>query len=710
MDLQAELVAVEAELEELASATFLADPSALARDALDLLTPPELISTTECASRFRYIPNKEGTGKTLWSPTLTPYINGIQDALDDPEVGLVIVPKPGRVGGTVAAENHMHKRLKFGPMTDMLWYMPSDSEVDSYVDRTVTKFFDLHDDIRAKIGPRRSDNKLDRKRVAGRLLEWLQINKRTITGRDAGYIVGDEIDAVAPRYRATFVDQVRVRGTTAGSSFKGYLCSHMDAGWTSGIAAAWKESSRGIWYQPCPHCDGFGSPCPTAPNGWRQTLDYERLTGVDDDAMLDHAEASAGLKCPHCGKKAADVHKPGMLLHGVWVHEGQTIARDGTVTGEPKSKRVLGFWIHGTMSPWVSFGDLARRYVSALVRFERTKKSDRLKEVSAKVLGEVYEGAAGSNRIIDPAALQRRTKEAPAGEHFAAGTAPGWVKFVVTSIDVGNSKFDVLDRGFDLEGRSAVINRFTKFEWRGRNIRPAERIDDWMVLEQLLNRVIPLADDPSMGLPIAGMAIDTGGGKALDEEQPAVTWKAREFARRMLRKGVSGANGYRIRLIKGFKRKGGEEVIGSREINKDDQGRPVKPSVREFNLNVDALKAKEIERLATEEGPGTISFADGLPDGAYTELAGEVLIDGDWERRGANETLDLMGYAEAVRILLQPERADIKWETRPPVWARPVPIGDDEDDDETAQPEARAAARATKPSALDRLAALNRPR
>lgn len=703
MDLHAELAAAEAGLERLSAGAFLADPAGVAREALALLTPPELISTTDCAARYRYLPNKEGGGATLWSAVLTPYINGIQDALDDPAVGLVIVPKPGRVGGTVAAENHMHKRLKFGPLTDMLWYMPSDSEVDSYVDRTVTRFFDLHDDIRAKIGPRRSDNKLDRKRVMGRLLEWLQINKRTITGRDAGYIVGDEIDAAAPRYRATFVDQVRVRGTTAGSSFKGYLCSHMDAGWTSGIAAAWKESSRGIWYWPCPQCGGFSSPCPAAPKGWRTMLDYERPAGVSDDELLDRVEATAGLKCPHCGKKAADIDKPAMLLRGIWVHEGQTIAVDGTVTGEPRSKRVLGFWIHGTMSPWVGFGDLARRYVSALIRFERTRKSDRLREVSAKVLGEVYEGGPGAGKAIDPAALQARTRAAPAAERFQAGTAPSWVRFVVASVDVGNSRFDVLVRGFDLEGRSAVIERFTIYEWKGRNVRPAERIDDWGVLEhRALNLLVPLADDPNMAMTIAGVAIDTGGGKALDEDEPAVTWKAREFARRMLRKKASGANGYRIRLVKGFKRKGSEEIIGRREINRDDKGRPVSPSVIEFNLNVDALKAKEVERLAATEGPGTVLFADGLPDNAYTELAGEVLIDGQWERRGANETLDLLGYSEAVRILLDPDRADIKWETRPPVWARPIPL--------KAEADAAPAQGGVKMSAIDRLAALNRAR
>ncbi|WP_374139530.1 phage terminase large subunit family protein, partial [Sphingomonas sp.] len=93
---------------------FCADPVQMAREALQLLTPPEQISTTECAARYRKLPAPEGSGFIYWSPTLTPYINGIQDALDNPRTELLAVIKPGRVGGTVAAENHQFKRMKFG--------------------------------------------------------------------------------------------------------------------------------------------------------------------------------------------------------------------------------------------------------------------------------------------------------------------------------------------------------------------------------------------------------------------------------------------------------------------------------------------------------------------------------------------------------------------------------------------------------------------
>lgn len=657
------LVALRGELESLSQDGFCADLKAIARGAVELLTPPEKISTTECAARYRLIPDAEGLGASLWSPTLTPYMNPIQDAGDDPDVNLIIVPKPGRVGGTIGAENILFKRLKFGPMTDVLWYLGSDSERDSYIDRTVRKIFDLHPDLQAKVGTGRSDDKRQFKRISGRILEYLQVNNKTITGRTGGFIVGDEIDAISPKLRSTFVDQAFIRGTTLGSRFKGYLCSHMDAGWTSGIAPAWRESSRGIWYWPCPHCGGFSSPCPTAPKGWRTTLEFARLKGVSDDELFDHVAKTAGLGCPHCGAVIENESKEAMNAAGVWVHEGQSIDIDGNVTGEIWSKRVMGFWIHGTMSPWVSWGDLARRYVSALVHFERTRKPERLREVSAKVLGEVYEGG-GKAKGLNAETVAERAKDAG----WLSGSAPKEVLFITAAADMGRRKADIKIKGWDLETRSWVIERFTiTANHRGHQLDFYNRQEDWLVLrDHVLRRIVPLTDDPAMGLIVAGLAIDNSDGH--------VTHRAREFARQMLLAGESGKHGYRIRLVKGQSSKTAPEVGEGRKIVRDDHGKPIDPPVVEFTFNADKLKQIVMDRVAIDEdGPGYIRWPSDITPDEFTELFGEVAIDGKWERRGPNESLDLEVQNEVVRVKLGADRPEINW-TLKPIWARPVPV------------------------------------
>jgi phage terminase large subunit GpA-like protein len=89
----------------------------------------------------------------------------------------------------------------------------------------------------------------------------------------------------------------------------------------------------------------------------------------------------------------------------------------------------------------------------------------------------------------------------------------------------------------------------------------------------------------------------------------------------------------------------------------------------------------------------------------------EVLMEGKWVRNGPNETLDLYGYTEAARLMLQPDRASIVWskpESRP-VWARPISLTVTEPEDETESPATPKPAPATQPkqSILDRFGALN---
>lgn len=723
------LAEVEQELERLGGDGYCADAWASAFRLLELLLPPEDISTKECAGQHRYLPSSEGAvdasgqpQKRLYDRALTPYMDGPMDAMDDPAFIEVDVVGPGRTGKSIAGENHLFKRLRNGPLTDTIIFLPAADDIDSYADKEFADFFNLHTEISEKIGKRPTDNKRKFKRVAGRAIQLLAANPGNVRQKQAPLIMATEVDGYRPKLRAAFRTLARTRGRAFGSQFKLYMESHPDAGWTAGIASFWLMSNRGLWFWPCPECGDWSSPHPLAPKGMYMRLEYERLAEVEDDELLDHVEATAGLSCPHCGVILLDEHKEAMNAAGKWVFAGETIAPDGTVTGTSKRGDTAGFWVHGTMSPFISWGKLAREFVEALLHYERTRNPQTIAEFTAKNLGEVYEGRGPGSRVLDPKRLQARAKEEDINPRFDRGTCPDEVDFITASVDIGGKKFDIEIVGWDLEGRSWLIERDTIREnLDGQELRPAERQKDWLVIrDRLLRHFVPLQSDPSMGMPIACVAIDTGGSGNPDGDEPGgVTWKAREFARAMARSGDSGLRGYRIALIKGAASKKGPEVGQPREINKDAEGKPMKPPVKEYPLNVHKLKMQSIERLAVDDGgPGQVVFAHGLPKSTFDELCGEVMVDGKFERRGANEALDLFGYAEAARILLQPERAEIRWRddergpAYPPVWARPVPFetGDEteaEDGHDRTKPKRKTKQPARKTS-LDRLAALNR--
>ena len=665
-------IAIERELTRLGQDGYCASAAGVFAELRSLLLPPENISTTECAARFRYLKNMEGGGKRLWSLSRTPYMQGPMDALDDPKIRFVVVVGAERSGKSVGGECHLFKRLRHGPLTDTIIYLQAGSDVDSYADKEFADLINLHPEISGALGQHPSDRKRKFKRIKGRAIQILPANDGNLRQREAPFIIATEIDGYK-RVAAKAVQEIRGRLKSFGLQAKGYVESHPDLGWDTGISPAWREGSRGMLYMQCPHCQLWSTPHQLAPKGMRLVMHYDRDDSLDEADRLKHAGETAVALCPHSGCMIDDAARYAMIDGAEWAHHGQTVDPEHGVTGEREPNEVASYWLHG-LNVKRPLADLAREHLAASLHFERTRKPDRIKRFHVKSMGEVYEGASG--RGIDAQSLRERAKRG-----FLIGTVPPEVLFVTGAVDVGGAKFDVGFWGWDIEGRSWLIDRFTIREriWadgQARELKPGERQDDWAVLEPLLRRRFAIEGE-NAALPVAGLAIDTGGVGFRDAQDVAqgVTWKAREFARRMARAGHKWGDWQKVRLVKGARMAAAPELPNKgREVNVDEMGRAVSPTLLEWDLGVHKLKLLAAERLAVDDGgPGQCYFAEGLPRAVFDELAGEALIDGKWERRGANETFDLFGYAEAVRLMLKPDRADINWNIKP-IWARPVAL------------------------------------
>ncbi len=695
---------------------FCARPWIIAERSLDLLRPRDRLSTLEYSVRHRIIRKPDGT-KTHWLPDLTPYLIPIMAAHDDPAVTEIVVPKPARCGGTVVAENHALKMLDYGPSGDVMWYLAGPQEVQSYADRVLRPMFEDHEDLASQL-PREGSkgNTATLKRLGARTFELLAMSAKTTTNRQARYIVFDEPDSYSRAFRSSFLEQGRQRQRMIGTGRKLYACAHPDVGWSGGIAAAWVLSSRGIFIMRCPECDGHASPYPTRywPEVPRFRLHYQKAPeGAEIGERLRTAERTAAMACPHCGSLLDEAQRHAMVDQGRYLHEGQAFDIKAGIIGDPQQGQTWGFWIHVLMSKQVGMPELARELEGAIEHRERTGKPTKLKEVLVRTFGEVFEGA-GELLEIDARALKQRTRDLAGGEEpvrYRMGEVPRGVLFVTAAVDVGGDRFDVALRGFDLQRRSWLIDRFTirqRMHSDGvmRDIAPGKVQEDWTVLEsQVIDRLLPLQGYPDMALPVAVTAIDASDGN--------VTWKAYEFARRMDRK--RWGTWRKVRCIKGATTaKAPPLPVTPTIISRDNNGKAIEPNVTLHVLGVHQLKEGALSDLAIEEGgPGQCYFPADMPDKAFEEFFNEVLIEGKWVRNGPNETFDLYAYTEAGRLMLQPDRDALKWEpidARPP-WARPVslqPKGGDPQDRGDGEGNAPAAAPQPKPSILDRFEGLNR--
>jgi len=694
---------------------FCPKPADVAFGLLDRLLPRESLTTLEYSERMRIIRKPDGT-QTHWSARLAPFAPPIMAALDDAEICEVIVPKPARTGGTVIAENHALKRLDIDRSGDVMWYLAGPTEVGAYADTVLKPIFEDHKSLAERLpksGTKGNTAKI--KQVGSQTLQLMVMSSTTTTNRQAAFIVFDEPDSYSKAFRSNFIEQGRQRQRMLGNDRKIYACAHPDIGWSGGIAAAWVLSSQGIYVMRCPECGGHGSPYPTKywPEVKRFRLIYDKSPeGTPIDKRLARAETSAGIACPHCGVVLDEAQRLQMVEEGAFMHKGQILDIEAGIEGEPDKNKTWGFWVHVLMSPQVGMGQLARELEGAIEHRERTGKSDKLKQVMVRTFGEAFEGA-GEAAGLDARALKERTRELAQEASDAApvsyrmGTVPDGVKFLTLAIDVGGNKFDILVRGWDLQRRSWLIDRRTIRQrpdrggtWR--DIAPSKDQDDWQVLEAEIDRLIPLAGDPALALPIACTVIDASDGN--------VTWKAYEFARRMDRK--RWGTWRKVRCIKGSTNAKAEPLPPTpAKISKDNEGKPIEPVVTLHLLGVHKLKESALEDLAIEDrGPGQVFFAENTPDKAFEELFNETLIDGSWVRNGPNETLDLMGYTEAARLMLQPDRDTIRWDdpAQRPLWARPVSLQPEGGDHEDRGDEAPTGAATPKRNLLERLDALNR--
>lgn len=696
----------------LASFAFCQNPADIAAQRLDRLKPRDAISTLEWSEKHRIIRKPDGT-LTSWRRDLTPYLAPIMDAHDDPEIFEIIVPKPSRCGGTVVAENFAMKCLDYGPNWDVMWYLAGPTEVASYADRVLAPIFEDHEAIRSRIGTGASDNRKTMKRVGGRMFELMVMSKTTTTNRQAGYIVFDEPDSYSKDFRSNFLEQGRQRQRQLGSDRKIYACAHPDIGWSGGIASAWVLSTQGIFVMQCPQCGCHASPYPTKywPDVPRFRLHYQKADeGAPVDQRLALAEQTACIACPN-GCALGEAERAQMVEGGAYMHKGQTLDIRAGITGDPDKNRTWGFWVHVLMSRQVGLGELARELEGAIEHKERTGKTDKLKQVLVRTFGEAFEGA-GDAGGLDAQALRNRTKELaePTEDHagsvnYRMGTVPDGVMFLTAAVDVGGNKFDIMVRGWDLQRRSWVIERRTirqRMHDDGvlRDIAPSKVQDDWSVLEAELDRIYPFQGDPSKALPVAVMTVDASDGN--------VTWKAYEFARRMDRK--RWATWRRVRCIKGStSAKAAPLPPAPTKISKDSEGKPVLPTVTLHLLGVHKLKEDVVADLAIDDhSPGQCYFASDTPAKAFEELFNEVLIDGSWVRNGPNETLDLMAYTEAARLMLQPDRKGMQWAdpSSRPVWARPISLDAEGGDPAVQAPRAVPAAK-NGTALIDRFSALN---
>jgi len=646
-----------------------ADSARVIADVLDGLLPPDPVTVEEWARRHRYFNNTGGGYVGRYSPDVAPYLVEPQENFTSKSHDCMAVVGPGQSGKTTIPENGLLHAVPNHP-SKWLWYMQTDAAVEAYVKDRIDPMIESHPCLNEHLGLRPVDDSLHFKRFKRMRMEFLAANKNNLINKSAPIIIADEIDAY-PESLGDPKELLDVRRQTFGMNSMLFIPSHPDRatdraekGWTAGVMLVYADSTQGRWYWPCPDCNGFSSPTPGAEH-------YMRV-GWSDSSDLDEVAESAHMICPHCGScDIHDQHRWEMNQSGLWVHKGQHITKVGKRVGTMIDSKTLGYWITGTMSPFVrgGLGGLVRARVKAQRKEQITGDTTSLKEVMVKQWGWPWSvKAAGQEKRIEVEELLDRVEPYPLKQ------VPAGARYIVAWVDVQDKSFEPKIVAFGPGMECWVIDRFSIFKSADetRAVEPAVKLEDWdLLVKQVMEKTYPLSDGSGREMPVLRMGVDSGGSAG-------VTTRSYEFFRRMKRKGKSS----RLILTKGASTANAARV---RKTFPDSQRKDRKAEargdipVRLFNAN---LLKDEIDAALRNitPGPGYMHLSEFLkaedddgPHLYFEELTSETRSpDGKWVKQKArNEALD---QAVGTRVMALTMKADrINWDNPAavPGWAKP---------------------------------------
>lgn len=664
---------------------------------IDNLLPSQHISINQFARTKRKMVNPAGEPFD-YDPDLTPYMDGINDALDHPDVRTVSVKGNTRSGKTVSAECLVLRDWTYGSDANVIWLMQDKDSLADYIDERGEEMLTIHTEVNERIDWSDPRNGRFRKRVGKSLCLWRPATLAALRAKSAPIFVADEIDAYNKRVRDAIKILVTSRQEEYGNSSKAYLCSHPDAGPDGGIDALLKDSLLHLWFVRCPKCGHAASPAREVEEWGLPRLNWNvpslmgEAENMDRTDFLDFVADNVAFICPHdgCGHvthpdDGADEDPRIKLMNtGQWLQKHQRLLPDGTVEGEPRVQAAMGFVIHGFMAPFVKICETAREWASASLS-ARVGSEIPFREVVVKKLGETPQAAKPEEQVDSATVVQARLTS-----HYPMKTVPPGVKFLTAFVDLQVDRFEVRVIGWDTQMQSWLIDSYaikqkpagTKGAFE--NINPANRVEDWdMIEEAVICASYPLQSNPmrveagleELYLPIVKTVVNNAG-------VPGVTNNGRVWLGNLLsRTDGRRIESYRVMLMQGSQSKTSETYGKPKQVTHGDDGKPLAVAVYERYPNVTDVKKIIAKRMKIEEpGPGRMHLPVDVPTNIVSELTAENWIGGEWvQLRERNETWDAWVACDVARAALQPNRPEL-WQDengnpRSPVWATPKPRG-----------------------------------
>jgi len=400
---------------------------------------PKSITVSQWADANRVLPGSSAE-PGRWRTSRTPYLKGPMDAFNDSHIREMTLMMSTQVGKTETMLNMLGYVAQEDP-GPTAWLGAKEQDVKDFCVERIQPIFNLSSELLTKLS--KNKDEINKKGIA---LDNMRMHvvwagsPSGLASRAIKYVFADEVDKYPPysgresdplelitERTRTFWNHKKIKGSTPTTK-RGYIYKE------------YEKSDKRKYYMPCPHCGEyqiFVWGCVKFPNDERNpdVIKMNRL---------------AYYECPYCGEKITDSMKFSMLEKGIWVQEGGEIDKKGKVSGVGKKSTHAGFWINAIYSPWLTFSDIAAKFLS--VKNEPSK----LMNFVNSWLAEVWEEKA---KKTDVEFLKRRIIDYP------EGLVPDAVKVLSCGVDVQKGYMLLTVRGWGVGSASWLIRKAKVESW-----------------------------------------------------------------------------------------------------------------------------------------------------------------------------------------------------------------------------------------------------
>lgn len=368
--------------------------------ALRHLKPPDDITVSEWAERYRVLDEKSCAMPGPWRNVMTPYLVGIMDVLKDYEVEEAAFVKPTQIGGTESLQNMLGYVIDNDPAPTMIIY-PTDKLAESVSENRLIPMIKASPSLQKRFREHAS-SKLELQ-FDNLYISLCGANSpSSLASKPIRYLFMDEVDKypAASRKEADPISLARER-TKTFSNRKIFMCSTPTLR-TGPIWRALETADKELHYfVPCPHC------------GAAVELKFAQLRWPKQEGMTIKERAEqACYVCQACGAVISDADKTQMLRRGSW-----RPVRDHAGTASTK----IAFWLNTLYSPFVRFSEVAEEFMHA------QDDPERLQNFVNSWLAEPWEDT--KLKTSADTVLERQT-ETP---EFIV---PEWAKMLTGGVDV----------------------------------------------------------------------------------------------------------------------------------------------------------------------------------------------------------------------------------------------------------------------------------